>query len=298
MIKFQPCVATALLVLACSFANGQAQTIPIDPAATGTGIQTVHGPHLAFYNPAVKHVDKLLLFIVGTNGNASDWKRFCEYAADKGYNVISIDYMNTVITTTCVESKDSTCFDGFRQEIMFGTPASELVQVDSVNSIYHRTLALLGYLKKNNPKQNWGQFLKGTGINWTKVVAAGHSQGAGHVVVLGKLYSLHRVVILAGPQDWLSVFHSPAPWLKQKTTTPVGSYFACLHVKDPYQFNRQLANCNAIMMNQPTDTLMVSPGIPISRKSQIFVANNETADPHGAFQNEAFKPVWDYLLRP
>jgi len=297
MIKSFVRLPALLLVLVFAVAYGNAQTITIDPATTGAGIQTIHGPHYVFYNPAVKHNNKLLLFIVGTNGNANDWQRFCQYAADKGYNAVSIDYKNTVITTTCVESKDSTCFDVFRQEIMFGTPVSDLVQVDSVNSIYHRVVALLGYLNQHYPKQNWGQFLRGKGVNWTKVVAAGHSQGAGHVVKLGKLYPLERVIILAGPQDWLSVFHSSAPWLKQQSVTPLNRYFACLHTRDPYNFNRQLANCNSVMHNEPKDTVMVAPGQAVLQSPHIIVTDRNTDDPHGAFGQPGFELVWNYLLK-
>src|SRR4030095_15994219 len=112
-------VLTGLALVAGSCA--QISEHKIDPSATAAEIRTIHGPHLALYDPSVKHRGKLLLFIVGTNGGSGDWLNFAEYAAKLGYHALCLDYKNTVITTTCVESKDSACFDGFRKEIIFGS---------------------------------------------------------------------------------------------------------------------------------------------------------------------------------
>jgi|KBSMisStandDraft_5_1062788.scaffolds.fasta_scaffold00412_19 hypothetical protein len=285
----------SLALVAGSFA--QITQHKIDPSATAAEIKTIHGPHLALYDPSVKHRDKLLLFIVGTNGGSGDWLNFAEYAAKLGYHALCLDYKNTVITTTCVESKDSACFDGFRKEIMFGTPVSDLVDVDSANSIINRTIKGLQWLAKNFPNEGWGQYFSGNNIKWQSVVAAGHSQGAGHVAYLGKRFLLDRIIILAGPQDYLAMYHSPAPWQKLKSTTPLQNIYACLHVKDPYGFDRQLANCNAIMQNTSSDTTMVNPGMQPVKPRHIFVASNETKDAHFAFHDEAFRPVWDFLLQ-
>jgi len=287
------------LVASIFFGNTFSQVTQhqIDPSATGADIKTIHGPHYALIDPKAKQNGKLLLFIVGTNGNSDDWIKFADYAATLGYHSICIDYKNLVNTVACVESRDSACFDGFRQEIMFGSPVSPMVEVDSANSIMNRVTKLLQHLSKTYPGENWNQFLNGNNIVWTKVVAAGHSQGAGHVVFLGKKYLLDRIIILAGPQDFLANFNSPASWLSRNTTTPLSKYFACLHLKDPYNFNRQLANCNTIMVNHPSDTLMVYPQAAVKRPAHILVADNQTDDAHGAFRNEAFKQVWDYLLK-
>jgi len=100
----------------------------INPSQTGYGIEMIHGPHLAVYNTSATPVKKLFLMIPGTAGIATDFRMMDSIIAGMGYHVISLDYKNNVVTTVCTNSKDSMCFDNFRQEIMFGTPVSDSVE--------------------------------------------------------------------------------------------------------------------------------------------------------------------------
>src|SRR5882724_8772270 len=51
----------------------------------------------------------------GTGSSAQNLSFFDTMIASMGYPVISLDYPDNVITTVCSNSKDSSCFDGFRQ---------------------------------------------------------------------------------------------------------------------------------------------------------------------------------------
>jgi len=278
-----------------SVAHAQTDSVLIDPAATGAHISTVWGNHTAYIDAGVKPVNKLLLMIVGTGTAANHNIPFFNFAAGEGYHVISIDYKNTVITTACSNSDDSACFNKFRQEIVFGEPVSPLVEVDSANSIYNRVYCLLKWLSENHPQQHWQQYIAGNAINWPKIIVAGHSQGAGHAAYLGKKFPVYRVLILAGPQDFLVKFNTPASWLFQKGVTSPSKYFAFLHSKDPYDFNKQRADCLALMP-AATDTTLVQPGSGVTKKSRILVTNIESSNPHEAMMQPAFKRAWAYLL--
>lgn len=284
-----------ILLMVYSNASAQTDSILVDPAATGPHITPVWGNHTAYINSTVKPVNKLLVMIVGTGTAANHNIPFFDFAAGLGYHVISIDYKNTVITTACSNSEDSTCFDKFRQEIVFGEPVSPLVDVDSANSIYNRLYALLRYLSKKYPKQGWQQYLQDKGVSWTKITVAGHSQGAGHAAYLGKKFPVNRVLILAGPQDYLVKFSAPAGWLWTKGVTDPSKYFAFLHVKDPYDFNKQKADCLAVMP-AGTDTTLVQPNSPVVKKAHILVANVESSNPHEAMMQPGFAKAWAYLL--
>ena len=150
--------------------------------------------------------------IEGTGDLATRMRPIDSCFAMMGFHVISIDYPNNVVSTTCSNSTDSSCFDDFRQEINFGTPVSAVVQVDSANSIVNRLSKLLVYLAKQDPAGGWAAFLKGNQPRWDKIVIAGHSQGAGHAAYLGKCFKLAGVLMFSGPQDYLKVFHHPARW--------------------------------------------------------------------------------------
>ena len=101
------------LLAATAYAQVKVQLI--DPAATQAGIQTVHSPHMAMQPATGTNQHRLLLMIPGTGGAAVNMRSFDSCFAAMGYYVISLDYMNNVITTVCSKSEDSTCFDHFRQ---------------------------------------------------------------------------------------------------------------------------------------------------------------------------------------
>lgn len=278
--------------------GAQVQTILISPKQTDPLIRTIHGDHVA-YLPAPSRVkNQLMLMIVGTGGLAKDLRPFDSTVASLGYHVISIDYNNSVITTACSESEDSTCFDTFRQEIMFGTPVNALVDVDSINSIYNRFYKLLIYLAKNNPQQGWKQYADMNQIQWKNIIVAGHSQGAGHAAYLAKHFALARLLIFAGPQDYMNQYASPAAWLSGKKATDPSRYTAFLHTSDPFNYTKQLHNCMTLMGKANRDTLLVKPGKPVKSSSRILVTDFATNDPHGSMFNLRFQKVWKYMLQP
>ena len=275
--------------------SAQVKSIAINPTETDPKIETIHGSHAAYIDTTVKPLNKLLLMIVGTGAAADHNIPFFNFAASMGYHVVSLDYKNNVITTVCSNSGDSACFTYFRKEIIFGQQVSPLVEVDSANSIYNRFYKLLLYLSRKYPKQGWRQYVHNGDIQWQKITVAGHSQGAGHASFLGKSFPLDRVLILPGPQDYLVHFNSPAGWLSQKSATDPSRYFAFLHVKDPYDFNKQLADSRKVMTGG-ADTVLVQPNTAVAKKRQILVVNIETSNPHESMMQPGFEKAWQYLL--
>ena len=289
-----------ILFAACCLCTGiraQLKVQFISPDATDGGITVVHGPHIALYDPAAPSRHQLLLMIAGTGGAAVYTRRFDSCFAAMGFHVISIDYPNNVISTTCSNSKDSSCFDDFRQEINFGTPVSSVVSVDSTNSIVNRFTRLLVYLAGHDPAGGWDDYLSGGQPRWERIVVGGHSQGAGHAAYLGKCFPLAGVLMFSGPQDYLQVFKHPAPWQYRKGLTPANRQFAFLHVHDPYNVQFQAADVAAVTGFRATDTTMVIPGEPVHSTCHILVNNMETKDPHGSTLNPVFVPVWSYMVK-
>jgi pimeloyl-ACP methyl ester carboxylesterase len=285
--------------------SAQVGVVSVRPDSTGPSLSTVHGNHLAFTPPAARAKHKLVFMIEGTGSAARDLFSFDSSIALRGYSVISLDYPNNVITTVCSNSQDSSCFNTFRQEIVFGSPVSPHVQVDSMNCLYNRFLLFLRYLVRNDPGQGWDQYLQGDSIQWEKIIVGGHSQGAGHAAYFGKKFKLNRVMIFSGPQDYLNSFSTPASWLYDSSATDVSRYYAFLHTSDPYDFNKQWMNCETLMRIKRSDTgvaggpdtLMVSPGLVPARTSRhIFVTNIPTRDPHGSTLGPNFQEVLGYML--
>src|SRR5690606_30886884 len=85
------------------------------------------------------------------------------------------------------------------------------VNVTPANSVVNRLIKLVGHLTVRFPLADWSQFedlsggecvespqYGGCELDWTKVVALGHSQGAGVALYLGKQFPLARVGMLSG----------------------------------------------------------------------------------------------------
>lgn len=83
--------------------------------------------------------------------------------------------------------------------------------------IVQRLDAALQLVAAARPGKGWDQYLASPAdpdvtkrIAWSKVTAAGHSQGGGHAAFLARLYPLHRVVQLSSTCDAVNTV--PAPW--------------------------------------------------------------------------------------
>jgi len=289
-------IAFCTLCLLSARTNGQLQQIGVVPTFTGPAIETIHGPHIAMVDPSAKPLHRLLVMIAGTNGAARSNLIFDSLAASLGYYVISLDYKNTVITTVCSNSTNNKCFDQFRQEIIFGEPVSAEVDVDTANSILNRLYRAILVLQQQHPDQHWNEFLIDGSINWEKVVVAGHSQGAGHAAYLAQHFPVQRALIFAGPQDYLAYFNTPAGWLSGNSKTPASSYFAFLHTRDPFDFNKQLANCLVLMKKKKPNSKHVYPGKKVEDHPQILITDIETTNAHGSMLQSEFMAQWRYLL--
>ncbi len=292
---------TAVLLLAMSFLGGasltaQVRILHIAPPATDPAIETVHGPNIALYDPTVPSRHLLYLFITGTGGHATGSQRMDSIFATWGYHAISVDYEDNVIAVASAHSLDSTSFGRYRDAIVTGAPVSNLIKVDSANSILNRFQKLLVYLVRHVPDGNWGQYVKDGQPVWSKVIVGGHSQGAGHAPYIAKLFKVNRVLMFSGPQDFMDNLDRPAPWQRMKSATPPSRFFAFLSWKDPFNVHHQIANCMMLMDLATPDSLHVKSGEAIHGHYHILINNFHTKWPHAATLFPRFTNVWAYML--
>ncbi|MEP7318774.1 MAG: hypothetical protein ABI921_08525, partial [Panacibacter sp.] len=225
----------------------QVKNYYISPDSTYPGIEKIHNGHFVTVNMSNTSGKKLLVSIPGTTGHGDVMRSFDSVAALEGYHAISIDYPNNRNTASFINSTDKAAFNKFRQELDFGTPVSDSVNVDSLNSIVNRITKLVIYLAKTRPGEGWNNFLDHGQITWERVTLAGHSQGAGHVGYIGHTFKVYKVIMLSGPQDFLTNFGMPAPWLSASSKTPYSNYYSFLHDDDAYNTQRQIRNGLAAM---------------------------------------------------
>lgn len=284
-----------MLPVVNSYVRAEVRVLRVDPQQTDRAIATVHGAHIALYDPQAASRHRLFLFLVGTGRSAESSLDIDRAFAGWGYNAISLDYEDDVIAVSCAHSQDSACFDHYREAIVTGDEVSEKIRVDSANSILNRFQKLLVFLARHDPNGRWDQFLSNGQPRWSRIVVAGHSQGAGHAAYIGKLFRVDRVMMFSGPQDYLDDLHEPAPWQARKSATPRSRFFAFLNQEDPFNVQHQIANCMALMNISEPDSLTVTPGEVIHGDHHILVNDYPTKRHHGSTLFPQFENVWKYM---
>ncbi|MFP5207829.1 MAG: BPSS1187 family protein [Acidobacteriota bacterium] len=288
--------ATLFALFLCSLhLNAQVKVLRVDPAQTDPAIATVHGPHIALYDPNAPSRHRLFLFLVGTHGSAAGSQKIDSAFAGWGYHAISLDYEDNVVAVAGAHSLDPETFGLYRKTIVTGAPGSKLIEVSPANSILNRFQKLLVYLAAHDPNGGWNEFLDNGQPVWSRIIVAGHSQGSGHAAYIAKLFRVDRVLMFSGPQDYMDDLNKPAPWQARPGATPPSRFFAFLALHDPFNVHHQIANCMALMDLSQPDTLMVEPGEAIQGDHHILINNFPTKNYHGSTLFPQFENVWEYM---
>jgi hypothetical protein len=287
------------LIAQCLISFAQTQTFYVRPNQTDINYSSAQDSNYVVRNTSTQ-INSLVLFLGGSYSSPDDYSIFCQYPATLGFDVISLSYPNSVATAPLGASSDSLVFNKYRQEVCFGTALSTAVSVDTLNSIYTRTLKLIQYLNTTKPSQNWGQYLlTSTTLDWSKIIVSGHSQGSGHACYLGKNFPVKRVLMFSGPNDFSTFFNNSANWLRKSGLTPTINHFAFLHIQDeivPYV--NQKANLTGLgMLAADVPTLIDNLSYPYSNSHFLYTnipAISYHASTIGA--NTILPPVWNYML--
>lgn len=268
-------------------------------------------------NTASSSNHKLLVFLPGTGAKTKHYLLFPNLAANLGYHVIGLSYPNGLpaLASICAGNSDIDCYKNYREEICFGHDVSENVFVDSLNSIQTRLFKTLQYLSMQYPQDEWEQFLNGNALNWQKMAFAGHSQGAGHALYLGKTNLCERVIMFAGADDFSLYYNEAANWISEMPNqTPLRHVYSFLHFNDDvWDYSKQFEVVKALGMTDNGDdsTLVDNISPPYLNSHCLYTAlqplypNFSTSTHSGMVvdfftpKNEEipiYYPVWTYML--
>jgi hypothetical protein len=243
--------------------GGEATHVVINPSADVTSRET------------------LLVFLPGTKGQPSQYRYFLRAAAARGFHAVGINYPNqTAMGALCQTSTDIDCHWKARNVVVFGggTPVPDQSPVTIADSINNRVARLLSYMDAQYPDEAWGQFLMGDStVDWSKVIAAGHSQGGGHAGVLAKTVSLARVVYFSSPEDWNDINDLPASWTADRpNVTPASLQFGFGADLDTLVPNAHaFAHWDAIGLARPPDgPVLADGGGTLSGSHQLRTASS------------------------
>jgi len=304
-----------LTLLSVLSAKAQLVEHQVLPSTTDSNINGNNPPHYAYLDNSVNQINKLLLFIPGTNATPWDYRMFQQTAANLGYHSIGLTYENlqSINIQICPATQDPTCHGRARREVWFGEDTHDSISVNYNNSIINRFLKLLKYLDTNYPTKNWGQYLvNDTTVNWQSVVIAGHSQGAGHAAYGSKFFRMNRVVMFSWV-DWMYPGTNPL-WITTEGLTPDSSYFGFIHTGDAsiysgipttwenlglFNYGEITSVDNAEPPYNHSHTLITSAPIDTTA-TQTNYHNATVVDwvttINPTSEEPLYKPVWGYLL--
>lgn len=306
-----------LALLACLLAvspSPEVVQVSIDPCATDPQIKALDSQHTLFIAPDTKPTRGLLVFLPGTNGVTTNTVGFCTTAAQAGYQVINLMYPNATAAMTVRFSPDENAFANFRWEIIEGRDLTPNIDVDRANSIENRLIKLLVYLNKTRSSEKWGEYLKGSELDLSKITLSGASQGAGHAALIATRYKVRRVIAFGGPKDYREAAKKPAAWYTP-CVTPADRFYTFNHKQDRQGcgYAEQLEVLKTLGLDKLGGPVYVDTVKPPYKNSRILVTNYPPGveltsmrahvsvigdrvtpkTPSGGF---LFKPVWQYML--
>jgi len=242
--RLRATAACGVLLLACAAVHATVEIGSIEPNLTDPAIDATSAPHRTFLDASASSRGELLVFLPGTGATTSDQDAFGSLAASLGYHVLFLMYRTGISAAeVCQADADRSCFENFRREVLYGDDLSAHVNVDRANAIANRVRRAVDWLAEHRAAEGWAQFRSDDGLEWQKIVLAGHSQGGGHAQLLAKDRAVARLIVLGSPKDYSTHFARAAPWLAPGKTPP-GRMFALLHAKDEQacSFEQLLAN--------------------------------------------------------
>lgn len=204
----------------------------IAPSTTNPAIFLYNNNHYACVDTRTTLKNKLFVFFPGTGGSPEFYKLIVKKAASLGYHAIGLMYPNSSdMYAYSGSNPDNTQFGKCRQETFDGTDRTLGVTVDANNCIKNRLYKLLVYLQQRYPALNYGQFINGTDVYWSKCTLAGHSQGGGHAFYIAKKVGVEKTISFASI-DWNALLATNADWVTSTGVTPISKFYSINSTKD------------------------------------------------------------------
>jgi pimeloyl-ACP methyl ester carboxylesterase len=283
----------------------------IHPRDTDPRISQFLQDHVVITYPSIPSNGKLLVFLPGTFARPVGFELFEDHAARLGYRVIGLEYVDaspgggpSTITRICAQSPDPDCAGSLRASRWFGGQGADGDAIAPPDGIESRLVSLLKYLNHEHPTAGWAAFYSGDTPVWSRLVLAGHSQGAGMAAYAARKYPVAGVALLSGGPDGNPSTRQPAAWVEQPSATPPSHWYAMLDATEP-QAQAMLAGL--------ADLGVPGPPTPWAGAAAMGASHIATVDmdPRSGGKHEstaadlatpfdgttpAYAPVWTFLL--
>ncbi len=209
-------------------------TYRVTPSAIDSSVRGFDDPHYVVFARGVKADAPLLVFFPGTGGRPLNTSEFANVAAQQGYRVIGLEYVDTpAVVQICPRERDPDCSEKVRRKRIYGDDVTSLIDDRAEQSIVARLTKLLAALDHDRPADGWSRYVKDGRLDWTQIAVSGLSQGAGMAAYIAQRTTVARVVLFSSPWDNYGRFHTLAPWVTRGTgATPADRWYAAYHRKE------------------------------------------------------------------
>jgi hypothetical protein len=209
-------------------------TYRIKPSAIDPSVRDFDEPHYVVFARTVKSDAPLLVFLPGTGGRPLNTTAFSNVAAEQGYRVIGLEYVDEpAVQQICPRDPDPACADKVRRKRIFGEDVTSLIHDPADQSIVARLTKLLVALDREHPQDGWSRYLKDGQPDWTQTAVSGLSQGAGMAAYIAQRTLVARAVLFSSPWDNYGRFRTLAPWVTRGNgATPSDRWYAAYHRKE------------------------------------------------------------------
>jgi hypothetical protein len=265
----------------------------------------------------------LFVFLPGTGGAPSGYQDVLKTAANLGFPAIGLMYDDPeTMNSLCGHSTNANAYQEARLAVINGGTNSfddggnlTSISISTANSITNRLVKLLLYLATNNPSPNWTQYLSASvGLNWPRIIIAGHSQGAGHAGLIGKTQPVARSLMFADTDWWTpngQLPGQPANWITAPGVTAPEYFFGFVHTNDPLiLYPEELATWTGYGLTQFGGPALVEGNAAPYLGSHEFTTGLTPQDGtnfHGATVVDAatpleldgtpvYQPVWQFMM--
>eukprot|EP00936_MAST-01D_sp_MAST-1D-sp1_P002675 g2675.t1 len=271
-------------------------------------------PHLACA-PASKAPSRLVVFFPGTGGKPENVETWAIFSVDSGLHTLALAYPNNGTVGGLCYNRTDGCFVKLRRARQYGGTAAGLAGGQSVIVAKReagdtRLRTALLALAESRPGAGWESFFRrnsssAVGVEplWERIVLAGHSQGAGQALLVGKDYSSERVLMFAGVDDVVPTANGtavvPAPWISTAGATPASRLWGLGNV---HGFCCLYWNANWPSLGVPGPPMSVDAPDTPPYGSSHFLCSAATVgnmyQAHGAVitRTDLYGAVWQQML--
>jgi hypothetical protein len=246
----------------------------------------------------------LLLFLAATRAHPVDYRSFLGDAQRRGYHVLALDYWNTGLSVEKTCGVDPRCYTQLQRNRLTGAHPSRFSAVNQQNSILSRLHRALDYLQTSDPHGGWNRFESGTGIDWSRIVVAGHSQGGGESAYIAHIHRVRGALFFSSPVD--TVHGVAASWMGSHGATPASCMYGFVDSHDMF-YPRIRGSWTKLGMDSfgaPADPLVTSDftshevvsQLGLGRPSQAHLRTITDRTPRTASGSPVFSGVWKWML--